>query len=75
MKIFMFYMSRPTFFHCLFFNLRVSESTLWFQWTASNHCIIIIANPILKYLVSWATLSRGIVAIVAAQAKDGHYRD
>jgi hypothetical protein len=42
---------------------------------ASEHCFIIIANPILKYLVSWATLSCGVVATIAAQAKDGHYRD
>jgi hypothetical protein len=72
MRDFIFYMSRPRFFHHLFFNLRVGESTLLVDGIRMLVDIIIV-DPIRTNLISQATLFHGVIVTIATQAKDGLY--
>jgi hypothetical protein len=62
------------FFHRLFFNLCVSESTLLVDgiWMLVD---IIIVDPIRTNLVSQTGLFHGVMVTIATQAKDGLYGD
>jgi hypothetical protein len=68
--------SKPTFFHDLFFIFFVNELTL-FCSVDGIHTLVngIIINSIWANLVSRATFSLGVAAIVVAQGKERFYRD